>query len=344
MSIDRELTSHLGALQARRIARHRKPQAMLLAAGLGTRLWPLTCDRAKPAVPFLGKPLIAGLIDLLARHGFDRAVVNTHHLPESIARALAETPHNVDVRLSHEPEILGTAGALAKALASGALDPARPTIVINAKLYTDIDLGRVAEAHAASGALVTMVLKPNVEREHFREVLVEGDRIVGFGAGRVPEGPNPLLFTGIHVLEPEVVATIPLAFSDTVQDVYPPLIRDRRVAAHIDHDGRWWEFSTLARYHSLHVRAAEEGFGADVSLSEGARVSPRAIAHRAVLWENASIEDGAVVEDAVLGSDVVIPRGAIVRSAVVVRRDRVDDADRGTPLFSEYLQVPLGNG
>jgi NDP-sugar pyrophosphorylase family protein len=289
---------------------------MLLAAGLGTRLHPLTADRAKPAVPFLGKPLIAGLVELLARHGFERCVVNTHHLPESIRSALADPP--LEVAFSHEREILGTAGCLAKAAADGLLDRDRPTLIVNAKLYTDIDLSAVMRAHRASGARVTMVLKPNLEREEFREVRIEGDRVIGFGKSKVPEGPSPLLFTGIHVIEPEVLAEARPVFSDTVTDLYPKYIDARLVLGHVDRSGRWWEFSTLARYLELHRRAAEEGLGPSVVCSRGAIVEPGAAIDRAVVWEDARVQAGAFVQDAVIGRGVRIGTGERVeRSAVV---------------------------
>ena len=138
---------------------------MVLAAGLGTRLWPLTADRAKPAVPFLGRPLVEGVVALLGEHGIDRAVVNTHYQPLGVEAALdAAADLGVDVAFSHEPDILGTAGCLAEALARGLLSADRPTLVINGKLHTDIDLGAAIEAHVASGAQVTMVLRPNPRR------------------------------------------------------------------------------------------------------------------------------------------------------------------------------------
>ena len=292
-------------------------QAMLLAAGLGTRLYPLTADRAKPAVPFLGRPLIAGIVDLLAQHGFTEAVVNTHHRADSVREALRDA--SIDVAFSHEEEILGTAGCLEKALREGLLDPHRPTLIVNAKLYTDIDLSAVIRAHEASSAAVTMVLKPNDAREEFREVLVEGDRVSGFGTSRVPEGPSPLLFTGIHVIAPEVLRSIRPGFSDTVSDVYPPYIASRRVLAHVDRGGRWWEFSTLGRYLELHAQAAAEGLGPGVVLSEGAVVEEGAAIDRAVLWENARVEKGSVVSQAVIGRDVLIRAGERIERAAVVK-------------------------
>ncbi|MCK6552035.1 NDP-sugar synthase [Myxococcota bacterium] len=313
---------------------------MLLAAGLGTRLWPLTSDRAKPAVPFLGKPLVAWCAELALRHGFDHLVVNTHHLPASIHEALAplaaRAGRGFELSFSHEEEILGTAGGLAKALADGKLRADEPVLVLNAKLFTDLDLGRVMAAHRASGAAVSMVLRPNVEREHFREVLVDGDRVTGFGKGRVPEGPAPLLFTGIHVLEPDVVRSIPLTFSDTVADTYPPLIEARRVAAHVAPEGRWWELSTLERYVGLHHRAAAEGIGPAVACSAGAVIDPGASVEGSVLWEEARVERGARVVGSVLGRGVVIPAGAEIVRSVVMRRDHVDELDGAPGRYEDY--------
>jgi NDP-sugar pyrophosphorylase family protein len=288
---------------------------MLLAAGLGTRLHPLTADRAKPAVPFLGKPLIAGLVELLAKHGFERAVVNTHHRPESVERALEGAP--IEIAFSHEETILGTAGCLAKAAETGLLDPDRPTLILNAKLHTDIDLSAVLSAHASSGAKVTMVLKPNPEREEFREVLLEGDRVVGFGS-KIPSGPSGMLFTGIHVIEPEVLASMRPVYSDTVSDVYPRYIEARQVLGHVDRSGRWWEFSTLARYLELHARAAAEGLGPRVVCSKGAIVEDGAAIDRAILWEDARVQAGAHVVDAVIGRGVLIRAGERVERAAIV--------------------------
>lgn len=317
---------------------------MLLAAGLGTRLWPLTEDRAKPAIPFLGRPLIRGLVERLRDQGFSRIVVNTHHRAESIRAALEGVEAlGISLSFSHEPEILGTAGGLARARDLGLLDASQPTLIVNAKLYLDFDVGAAVRAHRASGAAVTLVLRPNVARERFREVLVEGDRVVGFGTGRDPEGPAPLLFTGIHMLEPEVLATIPLKFSDTIADIYPPYISAGRVKAHVDPSGRWWEFSTLERYLELHLRGHAEGLGPEISLSPGARVEPGAEVRRSVLWEDARIERGARAEDAVLGRGVVLRAGDSVSCAVVVRREHIQEAweGRAEPLRGDALIVPL---
>src|ERR671932_1615364 len=113
-------------------------RAMILAAGYGTRLWPLTIDRAKPAIPFMGRPLVGYVAEYLARYGFREVVVNLHHRPESVREALGDgSRFGVRLRYVEEPEILGTSGALdnARALLEG-----ETFIVINGKIVTDINL------------------------------------------------------------------------------------------------------------------------------------------------------------------------------------------------------------
>src|SRR5918912_976091 len=140
-------------------------RAMILAAGYGTRLWPLTADRTKPAIPFLGKPLVGYVAEYLGRYGCRDIVVNLHHEPDSVRAALGDgTRFGVRLEYVFEETILGT---------SGALDNARHLLeddtffVVNGKIVTDIDLTRALATHRERGALATLVLRPNPARERF---------------------------------------------------------------------------------------------------------------------------------------------------------------------------------
>lgn len=305
----------------------RNVQAMMLAAGLGTRLWPLTATRGKPAVPFRGRPLIRGMLDWLADHGVRDVVVNTHHQPASIEAALADPPPQVTVRFSPEPEILGTAGGLARARDAGLLDPDRTTLIVNAKLVTEIDLSRAAAVHRASGAAATLVLRPNRAREAFTTVRVEGDRVEGFGPSRVPEGPNPLLFTGIHLLEPELLRRAQPVFSDTIRDLYPPEIAARRVLAHVD-EARWEEFSTLDRYLELQLSGLEPP---RTVVAEGAAVASGAALSDCVVWPGARVEAGARLSRCVIAEGVTVPARVDLRDAVLFPESWIASAPPGAP-------------
>src|SRR6266850_892541 len=132
-------------------------RAMILSAGYGTRLWPLTEDRTKPAIPILGKPLVGYVAEYLARYGCKEIVVNLHHRPESVRRALGDgSRFGVKLDYVEEPEILGTSGALdnARALLDG-----ETFAVVNGKIITDIDLNAALAHHRAQNALATLVLK-----------------------------------------------------------------------------------------------------------------------------------------------------------------------------------------
>jgi len=302
-------------------------QALILAAGLGTRLWPLTADRAKPAVPFIGRPLVASCAALLAKHGFARAVVNTHYRAESVRAALADAPLAID--FSHEEQILGTAGAIAFAIESGRLDRDQPLLVLNGKLSTDLDLRAAMDAHVQSRAAVTMVLRTNAARERFKEVLTDGDRVTGFGA-MIPESARARLFTGVHVLSPEVMAAIPRGVeTDTIQNTYPPFIAAGRVHAHVDDGGRWWELSTLERYVALHSHAAALGLCGPQVLGPRATIAASAKIGRAVLWEDAVIGEHADVDEVVVGAGAAVRPGEVLRRTVVIRRDLTGDVERG---------------
>ncbi|MCA1592233.1 MAG: nucleotidyltransferase family protein, partial [Acidobacteria bacterium] len=125
-------------------------RAMILAAGYGTRLWPLTIDRAKPAIPFMGRPLVGYVAEYLAGYGCDEVIVNLHHRPESVREALGDgSRFGVRLHYVEEPVILGTSGALdnARTLLEGGT-----FVVINGKLATDINLKEAFETHRRTDA------------------------------------------------------------------------------------------------------------------------------------------------------------------------------------------------
>src|SRR6185436_7166690 len=182
-------------------------KGMILAAGYGERLWPLTADRTKPALPVLGKPLVGYVAEYLAHHGVDDIVVNLHHRPESVRSSLGDgSRFGVHLEYIHEPVILGT---------SGALDNARDYftsetfVVINGKLITDIDLTAALETHRRTGALATLILKQNLARERFSVVETSEGKVTRFSGMPRPDDETPLMFTGIQILEPRIFEYIP---------------------------------------------------------------------------------------------------------------------------------------
>jgi NDP-sugar pyrophosphorylase family protein len=329
---------------------------MILAAGFGTRLWPLTIGRTKPAIPFLNRPLIAFTIDYLRRYGFEDVIINLHHEPESVRRQIGDgSQFGVRIHYSvEEPEILGTAGALDNVRD---LLGEETFVVINGKIVTDIDLGRALATHRRQRAIATLVLKPNQKFERFSEVLVTDDgRVEKFGGfpsqsqiSNLKSQIIPLMFTGIHVMEPAIFEYIPRGvFSDSVKDVYPNAMADGKViAAHVaEAESSWYELSTIARYLeiSLEFLARE---GRDVVMGEGCEVAGDARVSRSVCWKRVRVESGVKLSECIVGDGVTIPAGSefhrsvIVRAALATASERPEKALPGA-VVGENLVVPFG--
>jgi NDP-sugar pyrophosphorylase family protein len=325
-------------------------RAIILSAGYGTRLWPLTEDRTKPAIPILGQPLVGYVAEYVSRYGCDEVVVNLHHRPESVRRALGDgSRFGVKLHYVEEPEILGTSGALdnARALLDG-----DTFVVVNGKIITDIDLKAAIETHRSKGALATLVLLPNYSLERFSVVETDDGWLRGFGG--MPSKENftaenpPLMFTGIHIVEPRIFEYIPHGvFSDFVVDVYlKAMAKGEQIAVHVAKEN-WYELSTIHRYLDISLLLmAQKGIG-NVVTGAGCDISKDAQVTESVLWDNVRIESGASVRHTVLADNVVVAAGEVIESAAVVCADLV----RGKSAPPKALQgefrgnnfvVPLG--
>jgi NDP-sugar pyrophosphorylase family protein len=326
-------------------------RAMILSAGYGTRLWPLTEDRTKPAIPILGKPLVGYVAEYLARYGCRDIVVNLHHRPESVRAALGDGKQfGVQLNYIEEPVILGTSGALdnARQLLDG-----ETFIVINGKIITDIALSAALESHRKTNALATLVLLQNVARERFSVVETADGFVERFGGMPTPasgstesEEEAPLMFTGIQILEPRIFDYIPRGvFSHSTIDVYPQAIANgERVAAHVA-QGRWYELSTIQRYLEVSLIMLAEN-GRNRYAGSGCRIAEDAEVSDSVLWDDVIIEAGARLDRAVIADGVrirqaeIIENAAVVRAALVMGTTPPAKAPKGE-LRGENFVVPL---
>jgi NDP-sugar pyrophosphorylase family protein len=300
-------------------------KGMILAAGYGERLWPLTADRTKPALPVLGKPLVGYVAEYLAGFGIKDVVVNLHHRPESVRAALGDgSRFGVRLQYVHEPVILGTSGALdnARELLEG-----ETLVVVNGKIITDIDLHAALETHRQRKALATLVLQKNVARERFSTIETHDGFVTGFGGmpARSDDSSTdaPLMFTGIQVLEPRIFDYIPRGvFSHSTTEVYPQAIaKGERIAAHVA-QGRWYELSTLPRYLDISL-ALLKAQGRDIDMGDNCVVDDASTVRESVLWNNVAVERGAHVRRVVIGDGVRVPAGQSLENVVVVRADLV---------------------
>ncbi|MDY6838998.1 MAG: sugar phosphate nucleotidyltransferase [Thermodesulfobacteriota bacterium] len=240
-------------------------KAMILAAGLGTRLLPLTKKKPKPLFPILGQPLLDILIQRLQAAGCDGVIINTHHLAHVIHAFVQEKHYGIDVQTRREPTILGTGGAIKNV--ESFWDEA-PFLVINGDILTDIDFKEVYRFHLGHRHPVTLVLH---DCDQYNHVWIDNDdcvRGVGHPAPCPPvsfqtrPGSNKpvsedtgthrrLAFTGIQVLDPKVLTLIPKGRSCSIIDVYCDMIRSHRtVKGFIARNHYWHDIGTLEGYQA----------------------------------------------------------------------------------------------
>ncbi len=304
-------------------------RAFVLAAGLGTRLRPLTELHPKPAVPFLGPPLLRRTFAVLARAGVDRVALNTHHLPEMMARVAVEegSRRGLAITTVHEPIIQGTGGGL-RGLAR-ALPGDDVVVAWNGDILFAPDVGHLLEVHRNSGAAATMVLLPMPAGRSYGVVEIDGEgrvhRIGRPGPALAP-GHAEWHFSGVHLLSPPLFEAMGAEGpQDINHDVYPRLFGAGEVRGVVV-DVPWSDLGSAATYlqaqADLLLGHVPDPLGPESPLA--GRPGPAAL-----------IEPGARVHpsadvgpDVFVASGVEVPAGACVRRSALlagatVRRDEV---------------------
>ena len=224
-------------------------KAMILAAGLGTRLRPLTNTTPKPLLPTGGVPLIVWNLLLLRRYGFHEVVINLHYLGSMIEQALGDgSTFGLRIQYSREPVILGTGGGIKEAepYFSG-----EPVLVLNGDTLFELDLKALMAFHRSKNAAATLVVREDADAAVWGLVEVgEEHRIVRItGKGLTDSVPTvPRMFAGIHILEPQLLQDVPKGVMSSVIDPYVAAIsRGDRVLGY-DLKGYWSDIGTVERY------------------------------------------------------------------------------------------------
>jgi mannose-1-phosphate guanylyltransferase len=214
-------------------------KAFLLAAGRGLRFRPVTERIPKPLLPFLNVPLARAHLERLKDAGVTEAGVNLHHLGHQIEQHLTEGATDLPkLVFFEEPKILGTAGALRNAAAF--LEDG-DFFVVNSDASIEPDFARLLQSHRASGRAATLCVVENREPGRYTPLQAEGDRITAFGL----DTPRPLLYTGVCVLAPRLLARIPPGEKQLAADLWMPLLsRGREEVGFVRHEG---PFSDLGR-------------------------------------------------------------------------------------------------
>jgi mannose-1-phosphate guanylyltransferase len=298
-------------------------QAMVLAAGLGTRLRPYTLFRPKPLFPVMDVPLLLRTVNHLRCSGFSSILVNAHHLHEQIVGCLAGYK---DVGLQVEDEILGTGGAMR--FARERLSDA-PVLLVNGDICHDIDYAWVFRSHLASGADATLVLH---DYPRFNSVYLDGEGCVrGFARTGIPAEASlrTLAFTGIQVVSPRLFEDLPRGgYADSISCYNDALSGGKAIRGLVAGNSFWTDIGTPQDYLDLHRRLFSdrdlalrlcgrefagssftgEGvtMGPGVSLQDwvcigsGAHIGAGAALSRVVVWDGAVVEDGQQICDTIV--------------------------------------------
>jgi mannose-1-phosphate guanylyltransferase len=307
--------------------------ALVLTAGLGTRLRPLTDVRAKAAVPVAGEPMIRRIVRWLTAHRVHDIVLNLHHRPETIAAAVGDgSDLAARVRYSWEqPDLLGAAGGPRQALP---IIGAETFFLINGDTLTDVDLDALSESHHATGSLVTLALVPNPEPLRYGGVRLDGGRrVIGFApSGVTAEGSYHLV--GVQIVHSSVFASLPAGRpARSIGGVYDALIVQQPGAIRgFVCDAVFWDVGTVPDYWSTSwAFVAAEGL-VDVTCGRRVRIHPDARVSRSILWDDVDISKDCVVDECVVTDGVSVPPGVSYRRTILLRAP--DGTMRAEPLIT----------
>jgi mannose-1-phosphate guanylyltransferase len=302
------------------------PTAMILAAGRGERMQPLTMVLPKPALPLPGGPVVASAIRLAAESGATRIVVNICYLAERMAAAAASIDiDGIEIALSSEQELMGTAGGLALARDRGLLGNEGALLVINGDGVLGLELQNLADRHRSSNDLVTLALLPHLDPARWSRVALDPEGRVE--AIRSPGSPDalevPFLYPGVMAVSRAALEALPTCPGEIPAALWEPARTSQRLGGVVV-TGHWREVGTPKDYLEV-VRARLAGTTV---------VDPTAVTHPAAeisgsfIGPEAVILEGAVIEDSVITQGAVVGERARVIGSVLLGAMQIGSGEK----------------
>jgi mannose-1-phosphate guanylyltransferase len=292
-------------------------KAMILAAGLGTRVEPLTRIRPKSLFPVLNQPLLGIIIEQLGSIGAAGIIINAHHLAEQVEQFVGGGRWGVAVEVRVEPQILGTGGGIKNC--ADFLHDASLFVVANADIYHTFDLRPALNYHREAANLATLIL---CDHPRFNQVGIDAEGCIVSIRGqpiKTSLAPSQLLaFTGIHIISPRLLGLMPSTGFFGIMEFYMELAsRGEAIRGYRMQGGYWQDIGRVADYMDLHrdlfgekgepvlhpeAQLAEavrmEGF---VCVGRGSRIGAGSLLTDAILWEDVVVEEDSVIEGCVVG-------------------------------------------
>jgi mannose-1-phosphate guanylyltransferase len=307
-------------------------KAMILAAGLGTRLEPLTKIRPKPLFPVLNRPLLGITIEQLREIGATGIIINAHHLAEQVEQFVGRGEWGLQMEVRVEPEILGTGGGITHC--ADFLRYAPFFVVVNADVYHTFDLIPAIHYHRESDNLATLVL---YDHPRFNQVGIDGEgRIVSVRGKPITPSTSAtqlLTFTGIHIISPKLLDAMPSAGFFGIMEIYMELAsHGEAIRGYQMQGGYWRDIGRVEDYMDLHRDLiGEKGKSVihpDATLSEDVHIEGFVCAGKGT-----RIKTGSFIKDSIIWDEVVIEAGSTVEGCVVGDRAQVKGQYRGAVLI-----------
>lgn len=321
-------------------------KALIMAAGYGTRLEPLTLAVPKPMVPIVNLPTMQHNIELLKRFGFREIVANIHYYPEQIENYFGDG-YNMGIHLSYsyEENLLGTAGGVRR-MAVEIADVKETFLVLSSDALTDINLKRLISYHKDKKALITVALAKVPDVSQFGVVIQDKDgKIVGFQEKPKPQdAKSDMANAGIYVIEPEVLKMIPEGFYDFGKQLFPKLVEDKSALYGYPMVEYWNDVGGLEKYiqssydamkglvqirvpgrkvsRSTWIGArgktdSSARFEGSVVIGDRCKIGKNVYIKDSVIGDKCVMEDGAVITGSVLWSDTIVEKEAQITQSVL---------------------------
>ena len=311
---------------------------MILAAGYGTRLRPVTYTLPKPMVPVCNRPLIGYAVEQYLRAGIREIVVNLHHLPEPIERHLRDA-YDATFHFSHEPEILGTGGGVRKV--RPLLEGEEDFFLVNADTIQFPRYDALAAARRSRDALAALTLRHPPEGDRFTPVYLDGNVVTGFGKG----SGEALMFSGSHCISSRIFRWLPEKdFSGIVDEAYQPAMERGEIVAGVVDDDTWFDIGTPQRYMEASRGVLELMVTNELRVPSGSRVYGNSLLHETArltgsirsstigersvvegtiddcaVWDDCRIAPGAVLRSCIVAHGVEVAEGVTLENALIVR-------------------------
>lgn len=321
---------------------------MILAAGLGTRLKPLTDPVPKPMVPVLNTPVMEYSVKLLHIHGIKEIIANTHYSPHFITDYFGNGERfGVNLQFTYEEQLLGTAGGVRNN--RHFLD--RTFFVLSGDALTDINLSAMLKFHRENKALATIALKPVQDVSNYGVVVAdETGRIEAFQEKPTPqEALSNVVNTGIYLFEPEIFELIPEGFYDFGRQLFPRLLEMKERFYGFVTDDYWCDIGTVEAYKKAQEDALNnENFckmasadglfsiknhcvagvkttidlsskiGRNVFIGKNCIIDSGAALDNCIIWDSCTLRENVVVENAIIGMNCMIGPNTVIRGNSLV--------------------------